>query len=91
MTTQGFALNGYTLDPGTVYSKLDDAMLAASCLCGLHPEGSTIYVTTDLQHADPSTGEAYVIANRCNRSDGSTWPVPNAPFYPVYTITKATR
>ncbi len=90
-TTATFTDNGYILDPGTVYSNLDAAMQAASCLSGLHEEGASIYVNTDPKVADPHTGEAYVIACASVRADGSTWPEPDAMWEPVYTITKAKR
>lgn len=85
-----FAAHGLILDPGSIYSHLDDAMRAASCLCGLAETGATIYGTTDPRLADPKTGEAYVIAVDTRRSDGSTWPAPKTDaFSPVYTITRA--
>ncbi|MCR4339543.1 MAG: hypothetical protein NUW01_06615 [Gemmatimonadaceae bacterium] len=78
----------YTLEPGTIYAHLDDAVHAATCLCGLHRDGCTVYGTTQGPDVSPESGEAYRLACRCTRTDGSTWAVPSLPYEPVYTITK---
>ena len=75
------------LEPGTRYAHLDDALLAASCLCGLAATGATIYGTTEPMHADPKSGESYLVAVDCTRHDGSTWTAPIRPYEPIYTIT----
>jgi hypothetical protein len=85
-----------SLEPGTIYSNLDDAMRAASCLCGLHANGATVYGTTDgletarAGAASLDSGEAYVVAvGIMDRITGKGWPVPPSPYEPIYTITKA--
>lgn len=82
-----------TLDPGTVYPTIDEAMRAASCLCGLDPAGATIWGATTGPDIDPATGEAYVISldHSTQRRTGATWPAPgpDTPWYqPIYTITR---
>lgn len=76
------------LAPGTIYPSLDQALRAASCLCGEAPSGATIYGTTAGPHVDPATGEAYRIAVACVRADGTTWEAPPPPYTPVYTVTR---
>ncbi len=74
------------LEPGTVYSNLDDAVTAACCLSGLHPEGATVYCTTEGPDVSPNTGEAYCVSTKAVQRGGATWPVPGAPYAGVYTI-----
>jgi len=80
-----------SLASGTVYARLDDALRAASCLCGLAANGATIYGTTDgletARHGADclATGEAYMVAVA---TMDSAWPVPPSPFEPIYTITR---
>ena len=77
-----------SLEPGTIYAHLDDAVTAACCLCGLHKDGATVWGTTDTEHADTESGEAYIVATKAVQPRGTTWPDPPAPYEPVYTITK---
>jgi hypothetical protein len=78
-----------TIEPGTIYAHLDDALTAASCLCHLAPAGATIYGTTDPALADPASGEAYVIAIDVVQRGGAAWSVPTGgQWEPVYTLTR---
>lgn len=83
-----------SLEPGTVYAHLDDAVRAATCLCGLHEDGATVYGTADgkltaqLSEACLESGEAYVVVTKAVQRGGKTWDVPEAPYEPIYTITK---
>lgn len=79
------------LSPGFIYSSIDDALHAASCLCNLHRDGATVYGTTEGPDIDPDTEEAYQVACASVRADGSTWPAPPAPYRPIYTITGHSR
>lgn len=80
------------LQPGTIYPTLDEAMQAASCLCGLDPAGATIYGTTTGPDVAEASGEAYIVACAAIRKDGSTWLAPTAAHYgPIYTITRAPK
>lgn len=78
----------HALEPGAIYPHLDDALWAASCLAHLHPDGATIYGTTEGPDVRPESGEAYRVAVACVRGDGSTWAVPDRPYTPIYTLTK---
>lgn len=83
MTTLNF------IEPGCIYPTIDDAMHAASCMCGQHPAGATIYGTTEGPDPDPDTGEAYIVVCQVDRVDGQTWrTIPPAPYEPIYTITR---
>ena len=78
-----------SLEPGTVYAHLDDAVWAACCLCALHPDGATVWGTTDAKHADKSSGEAYIVATKAVQRGGAAWSAPTDPAWsPVYTITR---
>lgn len=83
--------NNYSLEPGTVYHDLDEAMHAASCMSSQHQDGATVYGTTSGPDLAEPDGEAYRIAVKCVRRDGSTWAVPPAPYRPIYTITSHLR
>lgn len=79
---------GYSLEPGTVYARLDDALSAASCLSVNGP--ATVYGTTEGPDVSPESEEAYRVSVKgCVRPDGSRWDVPPAPYAPIYTITHA--
>lgn len=79
------------LNPGTIYPTIDEALHAASCLCGLDPAGATIWGAT-IGHIATATGEAYQIECASVRADGSTWAAPvSADYAPVYTITRRGR
>ena len=80
------------LEPGTIYPSIDDAMRAASCLCGLDPKGATIYWATTGPDVVEASGEAYRVACPVTRADGSMWEAPSSTDYaPIYTITRAGR
>jgi hypothetical protein len=79
------------LSPGTIYAHLDDALTAASCLCGLDDKGATIYGTTERALACAESGEAYIVAVDVTQVGGKGWTVPPAPYRPIYTITRAGR
>lgn len=79
-----------SLSAGTIYANLDDAIRAATCLCGLHEDGATIYGTADgkltaqLSAECLESGEAYVVVV----PDGEWSLIPETPYEPIYTITK---
>ena len=83
-----------SLEPGTIYADIDDAVHAACCLAYLHKDGATVYGTTDgieTAQAGPAcleSGEAYIVSTKAVQRGGATWDVPNAPYEAIYTITR---
>ncbi len=75
-----------SLEPGTVYTNLDDAVHAACCLSGLHPGGATVHCTTTGPDVSQKGGEAYRVSTQAVQDGGATWDWPAAPYEPVYNI-----
>ena len=74
--------------PNAIYATMDEAVNAACCLSSQHPNGATVYCTTEGVLFD--SGEAYIVAvGITQRGTGATWDIPSAPYEPVYTITRA--
>lgn len=85
MTTDRRSLDYTSLD--TTVSTLDQALYVASCMCGAWPNGiAHIYGTTNTEHADPTTGERYIIlANDDFQRD-------HMPAFTLeYTLTRGPR
>lgn len=74
--------------PGTHYANLDEAVNAACCLSSQHPNGATVYCTTEEVLFE--SGECYVVAvDITQRGTGKRWEIPSAPYEPTYTIIDA--
>ena len=59
--------HNHSLEPGTIYAHIDDAVWAATCLCGLHPDGVTVYGTSNIRRlraSEPKNPERLTSSRR---------------------------
>lgn len=70
------------MEPGHLYTKLDEAVHAACCLCTLHPAGATVYF-----RVTPQNNEEYMITTEAVDYDGNGWRLDGDGWEQCYTIT----
>jgi hypothetical protein len=79
------------LDPGAVYSTLDAAFDAASCLAGLSEsgQGCVIYCATTGPDITEESGEAYRVSVDARQKQGARWDAGISSHYrPCYRVQR---